>query len=150
MNRRRSLLCAAAAVLVVGSLWGCGEGGASRSASPQPTHPSASPSPRASIPSGAEAFVGRWKWSDSHGQGTIIVRLRSDGTFLVRDRGLTGGGGEGGQGWNVTVKMRCLKNADGALLLREEGGGQTVRLAGKDEIVVTPPGWHCFRAAGGY
>ena len=152
MNRRRSLLCAAAAGLVAGSLWGCGEGGASRSASPQPTRTSASPSPKASIPPGAEAFIGHWKWTDSYGQGTLIIRLDSGGVFLVRDRGVTGGGGQGGQGWNYTVEMRCSKRADGALELRgqgPEGVALSVRLVGHDEIVVAPPTRHCFRAAGG-
>lgn len=150
MSRRQLLLCGVA--LVLGALPGCGGGGAARSASPGPGRPTVSPSARATVPNGAAAFVGRWKWSDTFGQGTLIIRLRTDGTFLVRDRGLTGGGGQGGQGWNYTMKMRCIEEDDGALVLRRMGSGghgETVRMVGEDEIVVAPPPRHCSRAAGG-
>lgn len=152
----RAVICGAAVALVAAGLWGCGGGSTLRSASPTVSPSTASPSPstpspKVTFPPGADTFLGRWKWTDANGQGTVIVRARADGTFLVRDRGVTGTSGQGGEGWNYVTRMRCVQGAGGRLELREVGsvtGGKTVRLVGKDEIVVSPPGRHCFRAAG--
>jgi len=152
-----SLLLAAAV------LAGCGNvrPGDVRSGTPASGSASASPSATAvkssavAPPAGAEAFVGRWTWkwkgADYSGRGTIRIRENANGTFTIRDKGLTISE-QGGQGWDDLVRAKCVQKPDGTLVLLVTGGGRrpgslVARLINSREIVVSTPHRHCRRTS---
>jgi hypothetical protein len=156
-------LASSGMALLVGAavLAGCGNvrPGEVRSGTPASASASASPSPAAVKPSpvappaGAEAFVGRWTWkwkgADYSGRGTIRIRENANGTFTIRDKGLTISE-QGGQGWDDLVRAKCVQKPDGTLVLLVAGGGRrpgslVARLINSREIVVSTPHRLCHK-----
>jgi hypothetical protein len=87
-------------------------------------------------------MLGVWVWHDSHGEGRVVIRQRSDGLLDVRDTG-----GNGAQGWDARTVLTPVAEGQDVVYrdLSKNGSGFEARLLTNGLLAVTQPERQCSR-----